>query len=241
MRVLIVATALILAACGQITESATAPQTNERAPLPAGPILAFGDNWSFNADPEPQAMSFVVDDGAEPVEITETWAAPEATETGFRITSGELTLDLVEAPCTQDNIPYPMRATVMHVTDRYEGCAALRWDYHLVALMPQIDACIARSPETRWVTYAGSQADSNVLVRLTNEGLGFDCTVSSGNAPNVISYGPRNDSLQVATDSAALFVRGPAAQNPGGECYEAPEVRSATGELLGWKMDPMGC
>ncbi len=240
MRVLIVAAALILAACGQSTESA-APTASERAPLPAGAILAFGDTWSFNADPEPRALSFVVEDGAEPVEITETWTAPETTEAGFRIVSGELTLDLVEAPCTQDNIPYTMRATVTHVTDRYEGCAALRWDYHLVALMPQIDACIARAPETRWVTYAGPQADANVLVRLTNGGLGFDCIASSGNTPNVISYGPRNDALLVPTDSAALFVRGPAAENPGGECYEAPEVRSATGELLGWKMDPMGC
>lgn len=244
MRVPILAAALLVSACGASTQAPQdASPTSERA-LPAGAILAYGDNWSFNADPGPQALSLVIDDGAETVEITETWAAPEVTETGFRMTSGELTLDLTEESCTQDGVPYPMRATVTHITDRYEGCAALRWDYHLVAFMPQIDACIARSPQTRWVSYAAPQADANVLVRLMGDGSGFDCVASSGNSPSVISFGPNNETLRIATDGAVIFVRAAAdnpGENPGGECYEAPEVRSATGELLGWTMDPLGC
>jgi hypothetical protein len=239
MRVMILAAALFTTACGGSTESSQdVPDPNERV-LPVGAIIANGQNWTFNADPTAQAISFVVDDGAEPVEITETWTPPQTVETGYRLASGELTIDLVEEPCTQDNVSYPMRATVTHVNDRHEGCAAMRWDHQLVALMPQIDACIARSPETRWVNYAGVQADGNMLVRLSG-GDAFDCTVAPGNAPEVISFGARSETLRVATEGAAIFVRGPG-ENPGGLCYEAPEMRSASGELLGWMMDPMGC
>ncbi len=239
MRLMIAAAALMLAACGASTESSQdAPDPNERV-LSVGAIIANGENWSYNADPDPQAISFVVDDGAEPVEITEAWAPPQTVETGYRLASGELTIDLVEEPCTQDSVTYPMRATVTHITDRYEGCAAMRWDHQLIALMPQIDACIARSPETRWVTYAGQQADGNMLVRLS-AGDAFDCTVAPGATPEVLSFGARSETLRVASESAAIFVRGPG-ENPGGECYEAPEVRSASGDLLGWMMDPLGC
>mgnify|MGYP002788753536 FL=1 len=239
MRLMIAAAALMLAACGASTESSEgAPDPSERA-LPLGAIMAYGENWSYNADPDPQAISFVVDDGAEPVEVAETWTPPQTTDTGYRLASGEITLALVDEPCTQDGVAYPMRATVTHVTARHEGCAAMRWDHQLIALMPQIDACIARSPETRWVNYAGVQADGNMLVRLS-AGDAFDCTVTPGMTPEVMSFGPRSETLTVATEGAAIFVRGPG-ENPGGECYEAPEVRSADGEVLGWMMDPMGC
>jgi len=240
MRILIVAIALIVAACGPSTESSQdVPDPGERV-LPFGAIIANGENWRFTADPAAQAISFGVDDGAEPVEVAETWTPPQTTESGYRLTAGELTLDLTDAPCTQDNIPYPMRAAISYGERQYEGCAAMRWDYQLIALMPQIDACIARSPESRWVSYAGVQADESVLVRLASDGGGFDCSVSQGAAPQVASFGPRSESLLVATDHAAIFVRGPG-ENPGGECYEAPEVRGASGELLGWMMDPLGC
>ena len=39
---------------------------------------------------------------------------------------------------------------------------------------------------------------------------------------------------------AIQFVRAPG-ENPGGECYQAPEVRDASGALLGWVLDPEGC
>lgn len=122
----------------------------------------------------------------------------------------------------------------------FGGCAAMRWDYQLIALMPQIDACIARAPETRWVTYAGEQDDGAVLVRFAADGAGFDCTVSLGADPQVARFVPRDETLEVATEHAAIFARGPG-DNPGGECYDAPEVRGADGALLGWMMDPMGC
>jgi hypothetical protein len=50
----------------------------------------------------------------------------------------------------------------------------------------------------------------------------------------------RNRSHIEAGEFLALFVRAPG-ENPGGECYDAPEVRNADGEVLGWMMDPLGC
>ncbi|MDZ4693382.1 hypothetical protein [Terricaulis sp.] len=237
MRAMILAAACLLAACGPSTESSDdVPDPSERA-LPYGVVLGLGNNWTLTADPDLLAVSFSVDDGA--VEASGVWTPPQTMQSGYRLMADEITLDLVETNCTMDGVPYPMRATVSYGGQAYPGCAAMRWDHQLIALMPQIDACIARSPQTRWVTYAGRQADGNMLVRLSG-GDASDCTVAPGNSPEVISFGPRSETLVVATEHAALFVRGPG-ENPGGLCYDAPEVRGADDALLGWMMDPMGC
>lgn len=109
------------------------------------------------------------------------------------------------------------------------------WDRDLIALMPQIDACIARSPQTRQVSYAGQRAGA-VLVRLQGDEEAIDCQFSN----NVAQTRPRDMQLVIDGESAAIFVRGPG-ENPGGECYAAPEVRDAGGALLGWMLDPEGC
>lgn len=109
------------------------------------------------------------------------------------------------------------------------------WDAHLLALLPQIDACIVASPDARWISYAGAH-DGATLVRLSGETGAFDCRFDKGAA--VVT--PRDETLRVDSENAAIFVRGPG-ENPGGECYEAPEVRGANGELLGWMLDPEGC
>lgn len=238
MRAMILAAACLLAACGPSTESSDdVPDPTERA-LPLGVILGVGENWTLTADPNAGAVSFGVDDGA--VERAETWTPPQTTQSGYRLTAGEITLDLVEIDCTMGGIPYPMRATVSYGGQAYPGCAAMRWDYQLMALLPQIDACIARAPEVRIVTYAGQHDEESALVRLVSDGMGFDCSVSLGTDPQVIDFGDRDQALSTPTEFAALFVRGPGS-NPGGECYDAPEVRGANGALLGWMMDPIGC
>jgi hypothetical protein len=56
----------------------------------------------------------------------------------------------------------------------------------------------------------------------------------------VVALGDRDAALVVDGENAAIFERGPG-QNPGGECYEAPEVRDANGLLIGWMLDPQGC
>ncbi len=105
----------------------------------------------------------------------------------------------------------------------------------IISRLPLIDACLALSPETRTFTI---NRDSNFSVRLSGENGSFDCVVPD-DAPDLA-----NAAVLPALDDppagAILFVRAPGA-NPGGECYEAPEVRNDKGELLGWLLDPDGC
>lgn len=89
----------------------------------------------------------------------------------------------------------------------------------VVSRLPFIDACLALSPEARTVTI---NRDSNFSVQLTGENGTFDCVVPE-DAPD-----SSNAAILPALDEppagAIVFVRAPGA-NPGGECYEAPEVR----------------
>lgn len=117
--------------------------------------------------------------------------------------------------------------------------AASGWDARLTEMLPYIDACIAFAPDTRWVSYAGQHGDGQVLVRLLGDGGGYDCTAPDG-APAATRSTPRVETLEVDGERSAIFVRGPG-ENPGGECYDAEEVRSNAGELLGWWADPEGC
>jgi len=134
---------------------------------------------------------------------------------------------------------------VRRTSDNGAGCAysdpAVAWDSNLLALIPQIDACIERAPETRHVSYAGAR-DGATLVRLQGAERQVDCRVSSPFAGDVtvVEIAPRDENLVIAGESTAIFVRSPG-ENPGGECYEAPEVRDANGTLLGWMLDPEGC
>jgi hypothetical protein len=105
----------------------------------------------------------------------------------------------------------------------------------LLALLPQIDACIAKQPDAREVTYAGER-DGGVFVRLSSPQNNFDCSVRAG----VAQLSRRDEALTIDGESAAIFIRGPG-DNPGGECYQAPEVHDANGALVGWMVDPEGC
>lgn len=116
----------------------------------------------------------------------------------------------------------------------WDPASARSWDRNLIALLPQIDACLAKSPETRQISYAGANG-GGTLVRMQGDNP-VDCRVSSG----VATVGPRNESLTVPGDGEVIFMRGPG-ENPGGECYTAPEVRDASGAVLGWMLDPEGC
>ena len=87
------------------------------------------------------------------------------------------------------------------------------------------------------MSYAGRNGE-DVIVRLQGDNRFVECTVSGGAA----TVAPRGDNARaIAGDGEALFVRGASGPNPGGECYDAPVVRGANGEQLGWMMDPMGC
>lgn len=232
MRVLVCAL-LLLGACGQNTQKAEAPEGAPAATVELGPIVARGEpGWRLDIDRE-TGLSLSVGQGGQ------TWAAAYAparrTERGYRLASGTLTVELTNAGCIAAGETYPMRALVRaQGREALTGCATERWDAHLLALMPQIDACIAAAPEARRVTYVGDDGDAH-LVRLWSQNGGVDCRVSASGAAQI---GPRDDDVRIGGEHEAVFVRGP---GRGGACAGAAEVRNAEGELLGWMNDPHGC
>lgn len=114
------------------------------------------------------------------------------------------------------------------------------WEAHLTEMLPFIDACIARSPDTRTISFAAPTGEALVTVRLSGPNGDIDCTVPGDDpTPTNVVIAPRRAEWQPSGEGA-FFVRGPG-DNPGGECYEAPEARAPDGELIGWWLDPEGC
>jgi hypothetical protein len=114
--------------------------------------------------------------------------------------------------------------------------APARWDTRIADMLPAIDACIAKAPENRTITYAAPY-HAGALVRLDGEDGKLDCQIDAEGQARVSISDP---ALMLEGDGEATFVRGPG-ENPGGECYEAPEVHAPDGALLGWMLDPQGC
>ncbi len=227
---------LFLAACGApVTQTDNLPLDDDRGTY--GAIVAVGENWQLNGDPANSALSIYMDDGTE---ASGTWVRPYYVE--GRISAGDIRVTLENAACELDSVPYPMRATITFPGHTLTGCAAMRWDSRLDELIDEIDACIAAAPALRTVTYAGDLPDGSTLVRVrAGEDL-QDCHVVRGAA----RHSPRDESVVVATENAAILLRARPGetQNPGGECYEAPEALVYSGHsrgMVGWMLDPMGC
>lgn len=105
----------------------------------------------------------------------------------------------------------------------------------IVDRLPLIDACLALAPDRRVITINPA---SDITLRLSGEAGDLDCVVPDDDPnPSRASVLP---ALNAPPEDAIQFVRAPG-ENPGGECYVAPEVRNASGELLGWTLDPDGC
>lgn len=105
----------------------------------------------------------------------------------------------------------------------------------IIDRLPLIDACLAQAPDRHVVTIDPA---ARRTLRLSGEAGDVDCVVPDDNDD------PANATVLPALDDppadAIQFVRAPG-ENPGGECYQAPEVRGADGALLGWVLDPEGC
>lgn len=242
MRVVICAALLVLGACGQSTApTSSAHVVTAPAPPPDlhGAIIGVGDNpvWRLEADPTGSVVLTIGDHES----YSGHYAEPHRSDDGgYTMDAGNVTLDLAVEPCTVGGVAYPLRAVAQpHRQAAVEGCAYVRWDQKLLSLMPQIDACIAASPATRRVTFAGPY-QGGTLVRLAADSQ-VDCRVAGGSA----TVTPRDATLHVLGDGDAIFVRAQPGPNPGeqpgGECFTAPEVKAADGTLLGWMDDPQGC
>ena len=227
---------LLLAACGQNAQKAQAPGAAPAETVDLGPVLARGEpGWRLDINRE-QGMSLSVGDGGQT--LAAAYAPAQRTARGYRFASGALIVELTNAGCVAAGESYPMSAVVTaQGRPALRGCAAVRWDGQLLQLMPKIDACIAAAPEARRVTYVGDDGGGAYVVRLWSQSGGVDCNVS---ADGVAQIAPRNDDVRMGGEGEAIFVRGPG-RNPGGQCFQAHEVHSASGELLGWMDDPQGC
>ncbi|MBC7768487.1 MAG: hypothetical protein H7124_06850 [Phycisphaerales bacterium] len=234
---------ITLIACTAMLASCGAPTTQEANALPDdelgayGAVVAVGENWQLLGDPASNALSVYMDDGTE---ASGTWVRPYYVQ--GRISASDIQVILENVRCEQDNIPYPMSATVTFPGHTLRGCAAMRWDSELSTLIEEIDVCIAAKPSLRTITYAGELPDGSVLVRVRDGDDMQDCRVEGGRA----TQAPRGESLAVATDNTAVLLRARPGEteNPGGECYEAPEASvhgQYTSEMVGWMLDPLGC
>jgi hypothetical protein len=238
MRRMAMVLAAALAACGQTTTRiGNALPDDELGTY--GAIVAVGEDWRLNGDPAINAVSISMHDGTE---ASGTWVHPYYV--AGRISASDIRVTLENVACEQENMTYPMRATVTFPGHVLAGCAAMRWDYRLDTLIDEIDACIAAAPALRTVTYAGDLPDGSTLVRVRDGGDIQDCRVERGRA----THTPRDERLRFATENAAILLRArpDETENPGGECYEAPEAtvfrgHPSIGEMVGWMLDPEGC
>jgi len=226
MRALMVC--LALAACGARPPATDAPPLDPL--LMEGYVTAVGAGWRFHSDPE---SGLVVEFPGQDRGAFVAFAAPTATANGARFDTAAITARFEAERCTYDGVDYPMRASVLVGGDTLTGCAFVPWERRLVEFMPAIDACRAASSRQGWITYAAPMQDG-VLVRMRGEGV--DCRVRNGQAEVDV----RDEALRAPGEGDALFVRAPGDQ-PGGQCYAAPEVRDGEGALLGWMADPLGC
>ncbi|MBI1252499.1 MAG: hypothetical protein GC189_13635 [Alphaproteobacteria bacterium] len=248
MRLWILSAALVLAACG---DGAPPPATPPEQPPAAvaqpltpgevsGPVTAFGaaPDWRLTIEP---ASGLRLEDIAGGTVVTAPTVAPTIGADGrAAIAAGAMTITLERGPCTSGSRSnLPMIATVS-IADgaSYTGCAYQRWDHELAALLPAIDACLAAQPTPAAILYAGRDAEGATLVRLGPPQGRIDCRVPAGGGTLINT--PADETLALPSQADPIFHRAPG-ENPGGECYVAPEVRAPSGQLLGWYADPAGC
>ena len=236
------ALALLLAACNAPSPSsstataAISAATVDVASLDGAYLIAEGDGFRVTADPTSNMIVNVVERDEFPV----PYAAPTAGSDGAQLKSENVTLTFLPGPCTYHTAAYPYRAHIeVAGVGAHDGCATPRWDRDIVALMPQIDACLAASP-AKTVTYAARLPDGHVLVRLDSENGSFDCNVT-GSAAQVAAM---DGNVNFGGAGAVRFYRANpdgSGANPGGECFEAPSVRDANGKVLGWTLENEDC
>lgn len=136
------------------------------------------------------------------------------------------------------DLTFPMEATVAADGHTYRGCAYPRWDNDLIALLPQIDACLAAAKSKGPVSLA-TRTNAGVIVRVLTDGETFECGFP-GESAKPGKAGPIAGAEPMVSERDPLFYRAPG-ENPGGECFDAPEVHAADGTLLGWTMADEDC
>jgi len=219
-----------------------APAAAEGGNEYAGGITAVGAEpfWALSIDPASNSIWLHEMEGSG--YPAATYVAPTIGADGSaKFATPDFTVQLKITEACSDgmsDLVFPMETTVTAGEQTYRGCGYRRWDNDLLALLPQIDACLKAAKSKGPVSLA-TRTNAGVLVRLPGEDGTFECgfpgvSVTPGQAGVVA------DAVPMVSENDPLFYRAPG-ENPGGECFDAPEVRAADGTLVGWTMANEDC
>ncbi|MCC6920660.1 MAG: hypothetical protein IT548_15795 [Alphaproteobacteria bacterium] len=232
-------TVLVLA--GFLSLPALAASADAPSPF-TGAITALGTEpfWGLAIDPQSKTLWFHEDEESDLP--ANNYVAPVIGADGtatFTAKDFEIVLK-VTGDCSDgmsDNT-FPMSATVKTVNRTYTGCAYPRWDNDLLTLLPQIDSCLAAAKSKGPVTLA-TRTNAGVIVRVMVDDGTFECAFP-GDSTRPGKAAVATDAAPMVSERDPLFYRAPG-ENPGGECFDAPEIRSADGKLIGWTMADEDC
>ncbi|MBU6406332.1 MAG: hypothetical protein KGS44_04215 [Alphaproteobacteria bacterium] len=211
-----------------------APEAFEGALEAVGPDGA----WRLSIAPEAGIALSERDAG---VDTRAAYTQPVGVDQAVEIGSAPLTVRITRGPCSNGmagvNYDFTVQVT-REGAPPLSGCLYRPWASQIVALEPQVSACLGVSPDSA-LSYLRGNDDGGAFMRVRGStGAETDCTmVGGGTAPQTM---PANPSQRYPGEMDVLFYPAPGEQ-PGGECYAAPEVRDASGRVLGWLADPNGC
>jgi hypothetical protein len=163
---------------------------------------------------------------------------------GMRVTAGPLIVTIRAQDCPlSDGQSLPYVAQVLFEGVVYQGCAQRgiagsgerrTWAADLTALLPAIDACLARVDGPARVTQASALEEDKVGVRLRgNDGGRYGC-VAAVDGMRIDAFDPLLDTDRLPGEGDPEFLRLPAAEPRAGSCRSVTPAASATGEPVGW-------
>ncbi len=240
--------ALALAGCNQ-TPSDTAGPTAETAGVASGisplafegALEAVGPEgaWRLSIAPEAGITLNEIEAG---VTTQAAYSQPVGADTAVEIGSAPIRVRVTPGPCANGMAGVSYDWNVQVTRDGQpplNGCLYRPWTTHIVALLPAVRSCLRLSPGEASISYLRNDGDGAAFMRVVGEtGTELDCTmVAGGTNPQTM---PANPS-RFPGERDALFYPSPG-QDPGGECYAAPEVRDGAGAVVGWLAEPVaGC
>lgn len=198
--------------------------------------------WGLEISPAGIKLTEPGDDGDKVTEFKTEYSTQPSPDLHIW-TSGPLTVTISAGVCSDGMsdiaYPYTLEAVIAAKEMRtLKGCAYRPWGQDILTALPVIDACLKVAKDNPPVVYAiASGEDAGYALLPGADDKPMDgCTVAAGKA----SIAPVSDAALPPGAQQEIFVRGPG-KNPGGECYEAPEVKDAEGKVIGWWLDPAGC
>jgi uncharacterized membrane protein len=239
--------ALALAACTPTPVDTAEPAADAASTMSGPSPLAFEGAleavgpegaWRLSIAPEAGITLNEIEAG---VTTQAAYSQPVGVEAGVDIGSAPIRVRITPGPCSNGMAGVAYDWNVQVTRDGQpplNGCLYRPWTTQIVALLPQVRSCLRLSPGEASVSYLRNDGEGAAFMRIVGEtGAELDCTIVAGGT-NPQTMPPQG--ARYPGEQDALFFPAPG-QNPGGECYAAPEVRDGDGAVVGWLADPTGC